>query len=252
MSQLRKCVVCGGSDHKDWIKKSNHQIVKCITCGFAFIHPMPKNMEISELYSYDYFEKGKYKDYGYDGYLKKKERHIANARKRLGYLLHHRQKGRLLDVGTGLGFFVKMASEHFKAEGLEISEYGVKYANEELRVMVQKGSLDTVAYRKESFDIVTGYGILEHVPDPVLFIKMIYKILKPKGLTVLCAPNISCWNRYLQGKKWCGFRAPEHLYYFKPEHLKHLLREAGFLIKKARFVEENKLSDVMNIYGERV
>lgn len=72
MSQLRKCVVCGGSDHKDWIKKSNHQIVKCITCGFAFIHPMPKNMEISELYSYDYFEKGKYKDYGYDGYLKKK------------------------------------------------------------------------------------------------------------------------------------------------------------------------------------
>ena len=150
-------------------------------------------------------------------------------------------KGLLLDVGCGVGTFLKLAEEQgFDVQGTEISEFAVKYVKNSLKIDVFKGDLEEAHFPEDSFDVVTIWHTLEHIPDPMAALKEINRLLKKDGLLVVAVPNL---NNYItrisyllgRGKKLMLFsvKAKEwHLYHFSAKTLSAMLEKTGFEIKK--------------------
>lgn len=94
---------------------------------------------------------------------------------------------RILEVGSGLGFFLEVCEEFgVEAEGCDIVERAVKYANRE-RERVRLGTLDEY-YRDETFDAVFAFNLIEHLSHPKDFLREAHRVLKKGGMLVLETP----------------------------------------------------------------
>lgn len=113
------------------------------------------------------------------------------------------QKGRVLDLGVGTG---KILAE-LKAKGWQVS--GVEGEKEALTWSKKRGItlklLDIESQRlpfvKESFDLVLGLDVLEHVVNEKSVLAEIKRVLKPNGVLILTLPAyqwlFSYWDKML-------------------------------------------------------
>jgi SAM-dependent methyltransferase len=69
---------------------------------------------------------------------------------------------------------------------------------------------------------------LEHEAEPLRVLRNLSHVLAPGGVAVVKVPNFASINRRVMGKRWCGFRYPDHLNYFTPKTLAAMAAEAGF------------------------
>jgi 2-polyprenyl-3-methyl-5-hydroxy-6-metoxy-1,4-benzoquinol methylase len=76
--------------------------------------------------------------------------------------------------------------------------------------------------------------VIEHVPQPQLFLRDIYRLLLPGGLLYLTTPDISHWRRPRKLENWDGFCPPSHLLYFNPANLISLVQRCGFELVSRR------------------
>jgi ubiquinone/menaquinone biosynthesis C-methylase UbiE len=91
--------------------------------------------------------------------------------------------GKLLDIGCGQGYFVKLASEHgWQAEGIEVSAPEIKYARDVFKLKVYDKPLELLSIPENTYDAVTLWRVLDQLPQPRKELERIYKILKPGGI----------------------------------------------------------------------
>jgi 2-polyprenyl-3-methyl-5-hydroxy-6-metoxy-1,4-benzoquinol methylase len=146
-------------------------------------------------------------------------------------LEQYRKGGRLLDVGSGFGFFVaEMKNKGWEAMGVEISQKALNYARNVLGLNVHSGPLEKVGFPENHFDAVTGFYVIEHLPFPKAFLGECYRILKPEGLLLLRYPHTTPIKNLLQflGIKNRLYDLPAHLSDFSPEMLEQCLEKTGF------------------------
>ncbi|MFQ5750326.1 MAG: class I SAM-dependent methyltransferase, partial [Planctomycetota bacterium] len=93
---------------------------------------------------------------------------------------------------------------------------------------IHHGALCDLRLPAGSFDVITGFDVVEHVHDPRAFLKETARLLRPGGLLFLVTPNVSGWSRRLMGRFWFHFKPLEHTYYFDRRTLGRFLEEAGF------------------------
>ena len=74
------------------------------------------------------------------------------------------------------------------------------------------------------FDVVVMNHVLEHVQDPLAFLKQVRRLLSPTGVIHIAVPNVSCWEATLRG--WTSYE-PYHLSYFNTQTLSGVLKKAG-------------------------
>ncbi len=88
---------------------------------------------------------------------------------------------RLLDVGCGIGTFLAGAQqEGWEVTGLEVRSAAATYAAEKRKLRVVRGSIEgATGLASESFDVVTLFGVIEHLADPVAAIKECARVLRP-------------------------------------------------------------------------
>jgi len=80
----------------------------------------------------------------------------------------------MLDVGCNLGFFLSVArAQGYEVHGVEISAESVKYAQEQLNLDVVCGTIETASYPDRSFDVITLWDVIEHVPQPIVLLSEI-------------------------------------------------------------------------------
>src|SRR3989304_3051019 len=80
--------------------------------------------------------------------------------------------GRLLDVGTGFGFFLgEMKKRGWEVAGIEISQKAMDYAKDVLGLTIFPGPLEKVALPDNDFDAVTGFYLVEHLSHPMVFLR---------------------------------------------------------------------------------
>jgi len=137
--------------------------------------------------------------------------------------------GRLLDIGCGDGAFIKAAMTWgFNAIGVEPNAATARQAQSG-GLEVHLGTLSDLAFPPESFDVVTLFHVIEHVPSPRSELTEIRRILSRTGLLVIETPNIDTpWFKVLRSR-WRQF-IPDHYYFFTPDTLDRLLAEVGFKV----------------------
>ncbi|MBN2687622.1 MAG: class I SAM-dependent methyltransferase, partial [Deltaproteobacteria bacterium] len=141
------------------------------------------------------------------------------------------QRGRVLDIGCGFGFFLReMKNRGWQAEGVEISPAGSRYTRDMLDVPVHVHPLEELELADDVFDVVTLFYVIEHVPDPIKLLKEVNRILKPGGLVLLRWPHSTPIVRLLGrlSENLDLYHTPYHLYDFSPATMNALLRRTGF------------------------
>jgi SAM-dependent methyltransferase len=137
-------------------------------------------------------------------------------------------RGRLLDVGCGAGdLLLRMKNYGWDVEGLEPDPI----AAEKLRqrgIKVTGGVLPNHDLKEGSFDVITASHVIEHVGDPIAFLKACFKLLRPNGRIILATPNADSAGLKKFGKSWVHLDAPRHFVLFTPESLGAALRTASF------------------------
>lgn len=151
----------------------------------------------------------------------------------------------ILDVGSNTGEFLDFAlAKKIKTFGLELCE-------ESCKILQQKGH---TAYRSSteintSFDVVTAFDVVEHVYDPVGFIKFIHKLLNPKGYLVLLTGNPASSSALICKNKWWYFNYPEHVVFPSQQFFKNL---SGFELKYRWDVYASKSHEEGNTFFNKL
>lgn len=152
-----------------------------------------------------------------------------SQRKRL-ITLQRPAGGRLLDVGCGSGDFlaVMKLTPGWHVTGLEPNAAAVRYARETRRLDVQTGILPQPGWPDATFDVITMWHVVEHVPTPLTTVAEAHRLLKPNGLLVVAVPIADSCEARLFKETWAGYDVPRHLVTFTRASAKRLFQRIGF------------------------
>lgn len=218
------CILCRSSNYSLIHKRGKWNYLKCRRCGLVSIDPVPSPDQLSQSYCH---------------YLPESDEEIKKWAAMMRPIIVKSARmieseippGRLLDIGSGYGFFLKeMKQRGWEVEGIEISETGRQYTKAEIGATVHSEPLESMSFSSDYFDVVTLFYVIEHLPDPVSTMHEVNRILKPGGLALVRWPHSTPIIR-LTGplsRYFDLYHTPYHLYDFSPLTIKMLFRCAGF------------------------
>jgi SAM-dependent methyltransferase len=219
------CLACGVDQSTLRYDLSPYRVVQCATCALSYLSPRLNEAAMLRLYANeDYFENG---DLGYAGYLQQ-EQSLRYSFSRLFKQLHRRglDGGSLLEVGCGYGFLLDEAKPYFDERvGIDLSGAVARAAERADRVY--QGDLDVLP-SDDRFDCIILVSVIEHVHNPVDYLRTLRARLRPGGKVVVATPNVDSIFRRLLGARWPGFQViPEHVGFYNGRTLSTLMRKAG-------------------------
>lgn len=252
------CNLCGSSQRQPYCPGNGLGLVRCQNCGLVYVSPRPDPNELYALYGETYFHNDESGVVGYSNYIADEANIRRTAARRLKRLSRWIQPGRMLDVGCAVGFFLDEARRQgWQPEGLDVSNFAVDYARTHFDLPARAGSFTGMEFAPESFDLVTMWDVIEHVPDPKAYIQRAAAVLRPGGLLALATPDIESLPARLAGKRWVGYKlSEEHVYYFSRRTLAKMLEEAGFEVVEAqhvgKYVTMRLFLDRLSMYAPRL
>jgi 2-polyprenyl-3-methyl-5-hydroxy-6-metoxy-1,4-benzoquinol methylase len=218
------CPLCDGSAGIPIHREGSFQMVKCPSCQFIYLNPRPTRETLDEFYQHYLPEE--------ESSIESWEKMMTPVFKRAAQLLQEfKEKGRLMDVGAGFGFFLsEMKKRGWEVMGVEISQKGMDYGRDRLGIEIYAGPLEKVGLPEKDFDAVTAFYVVEHVPDPIALLKECHRILKPGGLLLLRYPHTTPIKNLLRllGIENRLYDLPAHLSDFSPETIQRLLERVAF------------------------
>lgn len=141
-------------------------------------------------------------------------------------------KGSVLDIGCA-----NSANNYdgFTPYGIEISKELSVEANQLMRqsggyCIFGPGAEAIEKFEPEMFDGIVMSSYLEHEEEPLKVLKGAARALKKSGKIYVRVPNFNSLGRKLAGKKWVGFRYPDHVNYFTLDDLKRLAAKSGLAV----------------------
>jgi SAM-dependent methyltransferase len=141
--------------------------------------------------------------------------------------------GAILDVGCGRGIMLAgFKARGWRVLGTQLSRTAADAARRLRGVEVECAELTELALPPASFDVVTIFHVLEHLADPLAYLRKARELLAPGGLLVLEVPDHSGPGFRALGIRHLCFDHPNHLFFFTSRSLAELLPAAGFRVEE--------------------
>lgn len=225
------------TDHKDQsIKCTDHLVsgetfflLYDATYDMLITDPQPSEKKIAEYYQSENYishtESGRSwfeKTYHLvrKHMLKKKLKHINKL---------HPQKGRLLDIGAGTGSFLWAA----RANGWDV--YGTE-PNAQARSLAQRKGIilepELQNLQPQSYDVITLWHVLEHIPDTQKQLAQLKMLLQPGGTLIVAVPNFKSFDARYYKSHWAGYDVPRHLWHFSKTAIRKLCSENNLSVSE--------------------
>jgi 2-polyprenyl-3-methyl-5-hydroxy-6-metoxy-1,4-benzoquinol methylase len=138
-------------------------------------------------------------------------------------------KGNLLDIGAGTGDFLNVANANgWKTVGIEPSEKAKSIA-------IKKGvsfADNLEQLENHSFDVITMWHVLEHVPNLEQQISELKRLLRPTGTILIAVPNFHSYDAAHYGKFWAAYDVPRHLWHFSKTAIEKLFARQEMKLEK--------------------
>lgn len=216
-----RCLLCASAALRALKGYERCALVRCRACGFVFAQWIATDRELKEHYTRTYADNT-------DGYEWLSPVTSKRFNQWLDRLESARRLNRLLDVGCGVGHFLK----HAKDRGWDV--YGTEYPDNAVAtcrakgITMHAGPLDETNYAPGSFDVITWLGVIEHITNPDEDLGRMSRLLRPGGVLYLTTPNFNSLSRRLLRSRWNVIAYPEHLSYYTASTLARLLERHGF------------------------
>jgi SAM-dependent methyltransferase len=238
MEILSDCPVCDSSQFTSFltcvdqtVSRETFDIVKCDSCGFKFTNPRPDENKLG----------GYYKSDAYISHTNSKEGFINSVYqtvrkftllKKLQLISKYYKTGKILDIGCGTGEFLNICKNaRWTAIGIEPDVDARKMAqvNYDLDVRPEH---ELNYLENDSFDIITLWHVLEHVPKLNERIEELKRLIKPNGIIFIAVPNSASLDAKIYAENWAAYDLPRHLYHFTPSDIQSIFKKHQLTVFK--------------------
>jgi len=147
----------------------------------------------------------------------------------------------MLDIGCGTGKFLKAGADvGFNVTGIDVDTTTTEYIAKKYGFRTVTGLLGPETFPQYSFDVVVLSHVIEHLQAPIALLAIIYSILKPNSLFVMCTPNSdslaedihNVYGRFRYDRSKCyylsPFLSPYHIIGFDRKSARRILEGSGF------------------------
>ncbi len=232
------CIVCKKNQLKIFSYRG-YNYFRCINCGMVTTYPLPSNVQIKKHYQAE-FKKGNYKflrvyskqyERVYKGFIKEINKYLKSQGKTLNNL-------KILDIGCFTGDFLYLASrEGADVKGIELQSDAVRLASVKLPGKILQKDISSNPFKGKRFDIVTMFGLIEHVKNPYQLVKNVSQLVKKGGIVVIQTPNSSSFFAKTLGRYWPPYTPVEHIHLFSKKGIEILLGNYRFepIVYKSHF-----------------
>jgi SAM-dependent methyltransferase len=231
------CTVCDSTDsdtlHEPWVIEHDpeklygaasgipgtQRLVRCRDCGMVFESPR---------YQADIIIQG-YMSSDEAGHDSQYAMRVLSFYRALRKLAHHLPPvgARVLDIGTAGGAFLEAAEQFgYEAYGMEPSRYLVEKGKAR-GLKIEQGIIEDHSFPARSFDMVSMWDVIEHLPDPKGSLVELRQLLKPDGILLINYPDVGTWQAKLAGKRFWWFLSV-HLHHFSRPTIRDICRRTGF------------------------
>jgi len=224
-SRIIPCPLCGETDFRSPWECGDFRFVRCSRCGCRYQNPQILSGHALSRY-----------DEAYCAYERENEESFLNLMK-LGlrdagfdeWENEFRLKGPVLDVGCATGALIGwLSSRGWEADGLEICPSSAAIARSR-GCTVYEVPLEEADIPDGRYSLIHASHVIEHVNDPDVFVRSIYRLLKPGGRFICVTPNTASLQAFLRGGAWRSAIA-DHLVLFSGGLLRDFISQRGFAV----------------------
>lgn len=263
----RNCPICNNNPENtgklDGIAGAPWVLVFCKACQFVYVLNPPDYETLSSSYAWEetYEKTKKIRKRAYTGveYFFKRilanmgtcfNRAVKRDKLRSFTAKYMADTGVVIELGSGTGYNVDKLPPNITLIGIEISPFLAKRSEE--RFHSRGGRVINSPALKGLESLETGIAAgaiaksyLEHEIYPKAVLSELNRTLKNGSPLIVKLPNYASWLRNFRGRRWSGYRFPDHVNYFTPESLINLLVMTGFSIERFTFLDHFPASDNM-------
>jgi SAM-dependent methyltransferase len=205
------CRVCGHSQAKYLFQVDAHNLLECVNCGFRFPDFIPPPQLLGAHYDSEYRD---------ERFVRGQRVNASINQRILAKTIGNLRFSNVLDVGAGYGFFASALNQMFSVtcEAVEISGVQRTFAQEVLGLTVYS-DLESIS---KTYDLVTCFEVIEHVPDPPVFLAALSRLLNPSGILVLGTDNFDSPTVHSMEMAFPKWVPHEHISCFTPTSIQWL------------------------------
>jgi 2-polyprenyl-3-methyl-5-hydroxy-6-metoxy-1,4-benzoquinol methylase len=198
MSECITCLLCGASGPAEIISRTlrddssgRFKVVRCLTCGHVQLFPLPSSEDDRSYYNTDRQTQDLMGETNFELWRNKA---AADTNRRVNWLSSVLDaRGGVLDIGCGYGFFVDaLAQRGYRATGIDVSQARLALAEAYCQGTFIRGEIEDgfLMSHREDFQVVTLFHVLEHVHQPVAFLRLCSELVAPGGWLLVEVPNV--------------------------------------------------------------
>lgn len=135
--------------------------------------------------------------------------------------------GSLLDIGCGTGdFLVEAKKRGWTTTGFEPNDKASELAAKK-GITIAKQLSDLPDH---SFDVITLWHVLEHIPNLEEQIIVLRRLLKPEGKLIVAVPNYKSYDAMHYKEYWAAFDVPRHIWHFSQKSITTIFSQFDFKV----------------------
>jgi 2-polyprenyl-3-methyl-5-hydroxy-6-metoxy-1,4-benzoquinol methylase len=236
MTELVQCPICKGQTFQDIADCVDHtvshetfHVKRCTNCELAITTPRPELSELSKYYkSEEYISHSGKTSGGIGGIYKIARSYALTWKKRM--ITKFNKGNTALDFGCGTGdFLYTLQKQGLQVDGVEPSNLARAKAAE---LNNQPIYSDINEIENKTFDVITAWHVIEHVPDLHATLLKLKTLLAKNGTVFIAVPNYQSYDSSVYKKYWAGYDVPRHLWHFSKKSMTHLLQSHGFALQE--------------------
>lgn len=196
--------------------------------GFLETRPQPERKDIAKYYQSEEYISHTDSKKGAIAFLYQKVRSYSLVQKVKLISKLNSGKGTLLDIGAGTGEFLRVAQKKgWVVSGVEPNEGAREFAQDkniplDESIAVPEG---------KTFDVVTLWHVLEHMPDLQNTIHKTQQLVKEGGTLIIAVPNFNSFDAKYYKNYWAAFDVPRHLWHFSRDAMSKIFSSELELVK---------------------
>ena len=204
-------------------------LARCLSCGFQFTQNAPVETEMGRYYeSPDYISHSDTQKGFMNVLYHRVRRYMLGQKARIVERESHLPVGRLLDIGTGTGYFSAMMQQlGWQVTAVEKSPSARQFAKQRFGLDVLPES-ELEKLPTDTFDAITLWHVMEHLEHLNDTWDKLYELLTQQGVLVVAVPNSASYDASYYGAQWAAYDVPRHLWHFTPATIKQLAAAHGF------------------------
>lgn len=230
-SQDVPCPICGTSKDRGImvVKVNGFEHRRCPECSNVYVSPRLKDEYVWAQYarpSYDFMFRNLI-----ENTIEFRKEVIAKGKfEWVVKRLKNKEANSLLDIGSGLGENLAVYKEHgWDVVGIEFNEYAAVKSRKMFGVTVLNTPIEEARLPREQFDVISLWGVMEHLTDPLAVLRQAFKHLAPDGVVVIMVPQFNCLlSSYLQDYPKDADRlldGDKHLVLFTREGIEYIAKK---------------------------